>query len=170
MKTDSPPTTTKAGLIGLAGWLVLAFLTAAVGAVASANAGSFYNELVRPTWGPPAWLFGPVWSVLYLFMGISAWLVWREHGFDRARVALGLFVIQLVANALWSWLFFFWKQGGWAFIDILILWLLVAATIIQFWRQPARIAAILLIPYLAWITFAAFLNLSVWQLNPAILG
>jgi tryptophan-rich sensory protein len=103
-------------------------------------------------------------------MGISAWLVWREHGFDRARVALGLFVIQLVANALWSWLFFFWKQGGWAFIDILILWLLVAATIIQFWRQPARIAAILLIPYLAWITFAAFLNLSVWQLNPAILG
>ena len=157
-------------LIGLVGWLLLVFVAAAIGAVASADAGPFYQQLVRPPWAPPAWLFGPVWSVLYLLIGISAWLVWRVYGFRNARGALALFIAQLAANALWTWLFFVWRQGGMAFMEILALWLLIVATAISFWRLSARAAATLLLPYLAWVTFAAFLNFSVWQLNPDTLG
>ena len=157
-------------LIGLAGWLLLVFAAAVIGAAASADAGPFYQQLVRPPWAPPAWLFGPVWSVLYLLMGIAAWLVWRVHGFHNARVAIAIFVTQLAANALWTWLFFAWHQGALAFAEIIVLWLLIVATIISFWRLRARVAATLLVPYLVWVTFAALLTFSIWQLNPDILG
>ncbi len=157
-------------LIGLVGWLLLVFVAAAIGAAASTDAGPFYQQLVRPPWAPPAWLFGPVWSVLYLLMGIAAWLVWRVHGFHNARGAFALFITQLAANALWTWLFFAWHQGALAFAEIIVLWLLIVATAISFWWLRARIAATLLLPYLVWVTFAAFLTLSVWQLNPDILG
>jgi benzodiazapine receptor len=157
-------------LIGLLGWLLMVFVAAAIGAAASADAGPFYQQLIRPRWAPPAWLFGPVWSVLYLLIGISAWLVWRLHGFDNARVAFTLFFTQLAANALWTWLFFFWRQGGMAFVEILVLWSVIVATGISFWRLHAKAAAILLLPYLVWVTFAAFLTFSVWQLNPDVLG
>jgi tryptophan-rich sensory protein len=114
-------------------------------------------------------LFGPVWTVLYLLMAIAAWLVWRERSFDETRVALSLYMVQLVANALWTWLFFAWRQGAAAFGEVLVLWLLVAATALFFWRiRP--IAAALLVPYLAWVTFAAALTFAVWQRNPALLG
>src|SRR6478752_7455218 len=86
-------------VLGLAGWLALTFMTAAIGAVASANAGAFYAQLVRPAWAPPAWVFGPVWSVLYLLMGVAAWLVWRSRGFLESGMALWLFIAQLTANA-----------------------------------------------------------------------
>ena len=156
--------------VGLAGWLFLVFAAAAVGAVASTEAGSFYAQLIRPRWAPPAWLFGPVWSVLYLLMGIAAWLVWRVHGIYKARAACIVFVAQLITNALWTWLFFAWRQGGLAFAEIILLWSLIVITFISFWRLRARTAAILLMPYLAWVTFAAVLNFSIWQLNPDLLG
>lgn len=155
--------------LGLAGWLALAFTAAAIGALASADAGAFYQQLTRPAWAPPGWLFAPVWSLLYCLMGIAAWLVWRVHGFSRARLALTLFVVQLVANALWTWLFFAWRQGAGAFVEILVLDALIVATVFAFWRRH-RLAAALLVPYLAWVIFATALTLATWRLNPTLLA
>lgn len=155
--------------LGLAGWLGLCFAAAAIGAVASIQAKSFYGQLVQPAWAPPASVFGPVWSVLYALMAIAAWLAWRSGGFRAQRTALSLFVAQLALNALWSWLFFAWHRGGWAFADIVALWVLLVATVVSFWRVRPLAGAVL-IPYLLWVGFAAMLNYSVWQLNPQILG
>lgn len=154
---------------GLAGWVLGSFAAAAVGGVASANAGDFYQQLARPGWAPPPWLFGPVWSVLYLLMGIAAWLVWRERGFRGARAALTLFVVQLAANALWTWLFFALRRGALAFGEILLLWVLIGGTIMAFWRVRP-LAGALLVPYLLWVSFAAALTFAVWRMNPALLG
>lgn len=159
----------QATLIGLAGWLVVCFATAAIGAVASVQTKSFYGELVQPSWAPPASVFGPVWTILYAMMAIAAWMVWREGGFSAHRNALILFGVQLVLNALWSWLFFAWHRGGWAFADIVVLWMLILATLIAFW-QVRPLAGALLVPYLLWVSFATALNFSVWRLNPQILG
>lgn len=169
MQTIRPHFSRRKQIVGLAGWLVLTFAAAALGAVASAQAGTFYLQLVRPEWAPPGWLFAPVWTALYLMMAIAAWLVWRDHGFRRAGAALTLFVLQLTANALWTWLFFVWHQGALAFAEILLLWALIAATLIAFWRLHV-LAAILLLPYLAWVSFASALTYATWQLNPGILG
>ena len=154
--------------LALVGWLLLVAVTGAIGAIASVDAAQFYSTLEQPEWAPPAGVFGPVWTLLYAAMGVAAWLVWRERSWARARNALGLFVLQLAANALWSWLFFGWKLGAWAFADILLLIVLVATTIVLFARIR-RAAAWLLAPYLAWILFAAELNFSVWQRNPGLL-
>lgn len=156
-------------IFGLIGWLLFSFAASAVGAIASVSAPDFYAELIRPEWSPPAWLFGPVWTVLYALMAIAAWLVWREKGFAGARLAMGLFVAQLIVNALWSWLFFAWQQGTMALIDIGLLWGLIVATIVAFWRiKPAT--GLLLTPYLAWVSFAAALNFALVRLNPELLG
>jgi benzodiazapine receptor len=155
--------------VGLAGWLLLSFAAAWIGGVASANAADFYQQLAKPGWAPPPWLFGPVWSVLYLLMGIGAWLVWRERGFRGARTALTLFIVQLAANALWSWLFFAWRRGTLALGEILLLWVLIAATIAAFWRVRP-LAGALLIPYLLWVTFATALTFALWRMNPGPLG
>jgi benzodiazapine receptor len=155
-------------VVGLAGWLALCFAAAALGAVASIDARSFYAELALPAWAPPGWLFGPVWSALYALMGIAAWLVWRARGFRGARTALVLFVVQLAANVWWSWLFFAWREGALASGEIVLLWILILGTIVSFWRIRV-LAALLLLPYLIWVTFAAVLNFTVWQLNPALL-
>ena len=162
------PSAAKQGL-GRAGWLLASFAAAGMGGLASVNAAGFYGDLVRPPWAPPAWLFGPVWSVLFLLMGVAAWLVWRDHGFRGAGAALKLYLAQLLANALWSWLFFAWRQGAFAFAEVTVLWLLIAATIFGFWRLH-RLAALLLVPYLAWVSFAAALNFVLWRLNPVVLG
>ena len=156
-------------LIGLVAWLAVSFIAAAVGSAASIRAASFYTELVQPGWAPPPAIFGPVWTVLYALMGVAAWLVWRVGGFRAAGTALSLFMAQLVVNALWSWLFFGWQRGALAFADIVLLWLLVVATLIAFWRVRP-LAGVLLIPYLLWVSFATALNYSVWQLNPQIFG
>ena len=161
--------TTYRQIIGLAGWLVLVFIVAAIGAAASAQAASFYEQLVQPAWAPPAWVFGPVWTVLYVLMAVAAWLVWRSGGFSQNRWALGFFLGQLALNALWSWLFFGWRLGGWAFTDILALLVSLVITIVLFWRvRPA--ASVMLIPYVLWVAFAAVLNYVVWQMNPQVLG
>ena len=155
-------------IVGLLGWLLLTFVAAAVGAVASADAGAFYEQLVRPVWAPPGWLFAPVWTVLYVLMGVAAWLVWREHGFKRGRTALGLFIVQLGANALWTWVFFAWHQGALALAEIMLLWCLIVATVAAF-RPLNALAAALLLPYLAWVTFACALTFATWRLNPGLL-
>jgi benzodiazapine receptor len=167
--TRSPPLSTSSQASGLLAWLLVAFAAAAVGGLASASASEFYRDLVRPSWAPPGWLFGPVWSVLYALMGVAAWLVWRARGFGGARNALVLFVVQLAVNALWTWLFFVWRQGGLAFAEILLLLALIVATIVLFWRVN-RVAAVLLLPYLLWVSFASVLTLSTWRLNPGVLG
>lgn len=167
---QQPSRTRNQNLIGLAGWMALCFITAASGAVASANAVTFYAALVQPAWAPPGWLFGPVWTVLFTMMAFAAWLVWRAPADPSARRwALALFVVQLVANALWSWLFFAWQQGGWAFAEVLVFWVLIALTCAAFWRiRP--LAGALLLPYLVWVAFASYLNWVLWQANPAIPG
>lgn len=154
---------------GLLVWLTITFIAAAIGAFASLDAGSFYSQLQRPEWAPPAGVFGPVWSTLYVLMGIAAWLVWRKEGFAAVRTALLLYLVQLVVNSLWSWLFFGWHLGGLALIDVIVLWGLIAVTLVLFWRV-SRLDGLLLVPYLLWVSFATVLNYSVWQLNPALLG
>jgi tryptophan-rich sensory protein len=163
-----PGRSTSRQVAGLLGWLVLTFAAAAVGALASARAAEFYQQIARPDWAPPAWLFSPVWTALYLLMGIAAWRVWRAHGFRLGRTALTLYVVQLAANALWSWVFFAWRQGGLAFAEIILLWCLIVATIAAF-RPLDRPAAALMLPYLAWVSFATALTFATWRLNPQLL-
>lgn len=154
--------------VGLFAWVAGAFAVAALGAVASIDAAYFYSQLVKPDWAPPASVFGPVWSVLYLLMGVAAWLVWRERDAKGLVPALALFLLQLGANALWSWLFFAWRHGAFAFADVLLLLALIVATATAFWRIR-RLASVLLFPYLAWVCFASALTWAVWQRNPTML-
>ena len=166
----SPPRATRSWL-ALAGWIALSLLAGAVGGYASLNAREFYAALARPGWAPPGWLFGPVWTVLYVLMGVAAWLVWREPVVPGSapdairRRGLVLFVAQLVLNALWTWIFFAWRAGAWAFAEIVVLWLLIATTMALFGRVR-RPAAWLLAPYLAWVTYATALTLALWRANP----
>lgn len=167
---DSPLRVTPSPVnpwLALAGWITLCAIAGAVGAIASADAKEFYAALDQPSWAPPAAVFGPVWTLLYIAMAVAAWLVWRERGFSRARGALGLFLAQLALNALWSWLFFAWHRGSLAFADIVVLLVLIVATMVSF-AKIRQLAAWLLAPYLAWVTFATFLNYSVWQRNPLL--
>ena len=135
--------------------------------MASRNARGFYGMLNRPAWAPPGWLFPVVWPVLYLLMATAAWLVWRTGGLGH-RGALALFVAQLVANALWTWLFFAFRRGGWAMAEVVVLLVLVGATLAAFWRVRP-LAGVLMVPYLAWVAFATALTWSVWRRNPTML-
>lgn len=146
----------------LIGFILLCFATAIP--AAWWPPGAWYIALAKPAWHPPTWLFGPVWSTLYLLIGTSGWRVWRHGGFAMQRRPLALFVFQLILNAAWSPLFFGLKQPGIAFAEILALWLAILATILVF-RRIDRPAAWLLAPYLAWVSFAAVLNGTLWQLN-----
>lgn len=159
----------KSLALGLVGWLGVCFAAAALGGVASANAGDFYESLAKPSWAPPSSVFGPVWTVLYLLIGVAAWLVWKRAGFRDGRGALMLFLAQLAANALWTWIFFAWRQGALAFAEILLLWILIVWTTVRFWRITP-LGGALLLPYLAWVSFAAALTYAVWQRNPQILA
>lgn len=154
------------------GWLVLLLaataVTGALGALASVSAGEFYLTLTRPSWAPPAGLFGPVWTLLYLAMALAAWLVVRAAGWRAARPAMALFLAQLVVNGLWSWLFFRWHLGAAAFVDVLLLLGLIALCVRSFWRRRP-LAGALLLPYLAWVAFASALTWAVWRANPAVL-
>lgn len=155
--------------LGLVGWIVITAAAGTIGALASARAPAFYASLERPSWAPPAGVFGPVWTTLYVLMGIAAWLVWSERGLVGAGGALGLFVLQLVLNALWTWIFFAWHRGALALAEIVLLWLVILATLVAFWRiRP--LAGVLLLPYLSWVSFATALTAAVWRLNPAALG
>jgi tryptophan-rich sensory protein len=123
--------------------------------------GEWYQSLEKPAFNPPSWVFGPVWTVLYVLMGIAAWLVWREGGFPPV---LYVFIAQLALNALWSYLFFGINSPGPAFAEIVVLWILILLTTILFWRIRTA-AGVLLLPYLAWVGFASVLNFSLWRMN-----
>jgi tryptophan-rich sensory protein len=157
------------GLLGLAGWLLVTFAAGAGGGIAAGQAASLYLVLDRPPWAPPAWLFGPAWSVLYTAMAVAAWMVWRARGWRGARGALTLFLLQLVPNALWTWTFFVQRRASWATADIVVLLVLIVATMVAFARVR-RLAGALLVPYLAWVSFATALTVALWRRNPGILG
>jgi len=152
-------------MIALIVWLVVSLAAGGVGALATRNAREFYASLAKPAWAPPGWLFGPVWTVLYVLMGVAAWLVWRSAGWSGASVALSLFLVQLVCNAAWSWIFFAWRSGALAFADIVLLLVLIVATMLAFARVHG-LAALLLLPYLAWVVFATALTFAIWRGNP----
>jgi translocator protein len=151
------------GWAALAGWVGLCYLAAFVGSRFT-DTGAWFQALEQPPWAPPDSVFGPVWTVLYTLMGIAAWLVWRARGFRGAPAALGLFLVQLVLNVAWSGLFFAMQRPDLAFAEIVVLWAAIVATLVAFWRVRP-LAGALLLPYLAWVTFAAALNLAIWRLN-----
>jgi tryptophan-rich sensory protein len=150
-------------LIALLGWLGLCFAASISGIVVSTT--GWYEGLNKPSWNPPGWVFGPVWTALYVMMAVAAWRVWQRGGWKAQRLPLGLFLIQFLLNAMWSPLFFGMNRPDLAFAEILLLWCALAVTLVMFWRVR-RSAGILLIPYLVWVTFAAVLNFTIWQLNP----
>lgn len=154
--------TTGRTALGLVGWLVFCF--AAAGTAAFVSIDGWFEALKKPAWNPPPWLFGPVWTLLYAMMAVATWLVWREGGWKGHPRALGLFCLQWVFNVLWTPLFFGAHRAEWAFVDIVLLWAVLAATVVAFWRVK-RLAGAMLIPYLAWVSFAAALNLAIWRLN-----
>ena len=144
------------------GWLLLTFLASATGVFV--KTGGWYASLVKPSWNPPGWVFGPVWTLLYAMMAVAAWLVWREGGWKAQKRALILYLVQWALNALWTPLFFGLQRPGWAFAEILVLAVAVYATLVAFWKVR-RGSGILLVPYALWTTFAAVLNFTIWRLN-----
>ena len=159
MKKETTITRNVAGLIAwvlaslAAGWIGSQFMT-----------GEWYAFLTKPAWTPPNVVFAPVWTVLYVLMGIAAWLVWKTTGFSGARAPLVLFLFQLALNAFWSYLFFGAHQPMLAFFEIIILWILILVTLVRFWKISPP-AGILLLPYLCWVGFASVLNFQLWRLN-----
>ena len=130
--------------------------------VSSVN--TWYLDIAKPVWNPPSWIFGPVWVTLYILMGIAAYMIWRKRNSSNVKLALSVYGVHLVLNALWSIIFFGLQNPGLAFIEILVLLVFILGTMFLFWRIN-RWAAILLLPYLGWVSFASFLNYNIWYLN-----
>jgi len=143
-------------------WLLSAFAAGFVGS--RFLPGPWYEALAKPEWNPPNWIFAPVWSSLYILMGVAAWLVWRARGFAGARRELGLFLVHLVFNALWSYLFFGLHRPALAFAEILLLLAMIVVLCVTFARVRP-LAGWLLLPYAFWVTFASFLNFTLWRMN-----
>ena len=139
---------------------VLVLATASSGAIF--KPGDWYQQLRRPSWTPPNWAFPLVWSILYLAIGVSGWLTWEAQGLG---LAMGLWVLQLVFNAAWSWLFFGRRRMDFAFVDVCVLFATIIAYIAAA-SQVSQTAALLFVPYAVWVATAATLNRSVWRLNP----
>jgi tryptophan-rich sensory protein len=155
----------KRSWVGLILFIVLCFLAAWLGSAATTpKINGWYASLGKPSWNPPNWIFDPVWSKLFLAMAVAAWLLWRQKGWSGAKLPLSLFGVQLALNVLWSWIFFGFGNPGVAFVAILVLWIAITATMVTFWFR-SKVAGLLFVPYLAWVTFAAVLNNAIWQLN-----
>lgn len=154
----------KAGrkLAALTGFVLLCTVPALVGSISAP--GEWYAQLRKPSWNPPGWVFGPVWTVLYLMMAVAAWRVWTRGGWAEQRRPLLWFLIQLGLNSAWTPLFFGLRRPGWAFAEILVLWLAIAGTAALFFRAD-KVAGWLLVPYLAWVSFASVLNGVLWRMN-----
>lgn len=151
--------------VALCGFILLSFAAPSVSAFLSVTGpDDWYRGLEKPWFNPPGWVFGPVWTILYIVMGVAAWLVWRKGTGQSLAVPLGLFLLQLVLNAVWTPLFFGMHSPGWAFVDILVLWVVLAATVFAFYRVSGTAAALML-PYWFWVSFAAVLNGTIWWLN-----
>lgn len=152
--------------MALLAFLAVTYAVAALGAVLTARSvADWYPGLTKPSWTPPAWVFGPVWSLLYTLMAVAAWLVWRRLGGAAATLPLALYGLQLGLNLAWSALFFYAHQPAWALVDIVALWLAIVGTLLVFWRA-APPAGGLLVPYLLWVSYALTLNYGIWRLNP----
>jgi len=152
-------------ILMLALFIAVCFLAAGAGAAFTGSSVSdWYPTLRKPSWNPPAWIFGPVWTALYLMMAIAAWLVWRRRGFGGAAGALGFFALQLALNALWSPLFFGLRNPLAGLVDIVPLWAAILATMVCFWRI-SPLAGALLVPYWLWVSFATALNFMIWKMN-----
>ncbi len=152
----------------IAGLVTCAVLCVSIGAVSgyvTANdIDGWYDTINKPSFNPPNWIFGPVWTTLYVLMAISFWTIWRRHAIKHIVPQSVLFIAQLTLNFFWSIIFFGLHQIGWALLELAFLWLLILATIIAFWKL-SRIASVLLWPYLAWVSFAGILNFAFWRLN-----
>lgn len=146
--------------------LALPQLAGIIGSLFTRDAiATWYVHLIRPAFAPPSVVFAPVWTLLYLLMGIAAYLVWRKIGtVNGVRTALALFLFQLILNTLWSIIFFGLQAPGLAFAEIIVLWLAIVATMVAFYKV-SRLAMWLLVPYLAWVSFAGYLNYAFWMLN-----
>jgi translocator protein len=163
MNTHDP--STRQQIVALIIFLGLVAAVSGLGSLFTmAGMDGWYESLEQPDWQPPDWLFGPVWSVLYLGIGVAAWLVWRDHGADEARWPLSIWGMQLALNLLWTGIFFGLKQPGIASIEIIALWVAILATIVAFWKI-SKLAAVILVPYLAWVTYAGALTIAIWRLN-----
>ena len=161
----APPNTPARRPLGLIVSIFICFAAAGLGGLVTyPKIPNWYAQLAKPVWTPPDWLFGPVWSMLYLMMAIAAWLVWRPMGFAGAKLPLALFAIQLALNSLWSVLFFGFQRPGVAANEIVLLWAAILATLIAFWGC-SRWAGLLLVPYLTWVSFAVALNWAIWRMN-----
>ncbi len=126
---------------------------------------SWYQTIQKPSWNPPNWIFGPVWTTLYVLMGIALFLVWKSDTLAQLkRIAIVLFMAQLILNFFWSFIFFNQQQIGWALAEMILLWVFILLTIFVF-AQISRPAAWLLVPYISWVSFAAILNYTIWKLN-----
>lgn len=155
----------RASVLALLACLAAPLLAGAVGGLATGTSvSSWYPALAKPHWNPPSWVFGPVWTALYILMGVAAWRIWLRRSQPFARQALVVFALQLILNALWSVLFFGLRSPGLAMAELVLLWLAIASALGAFWRLE-RLAGALLIPYLTWVTFAGFLNHAIWTLN-----
>ena len=148
-------------LAGLAVFAAAVAATAVIGSLAAVSSAAEYAQLRTPAWAPPSWLFGPVWTTLYVMIALSGWLFWKRHGTSRELV---LFAVQLVLNAAWTPLFFAAGRYGLALVDIIALLVTILALIVAFGRKH-KLAALLLVPYLAWVGFATALNASIVSLN-----
>jgi benzodiazapine receptor len=149
-------------IAALLGFAAACFLAAAMSAFFPP--GGWYERLAKPSWRPPNWLFAPAWTFLYICIAVAGWLVWQSAGFAGAAVPLAVYFVQLLLNALWTPIFFGLHRKGLAVFEIALLWLAIAATIVLF-APVDTLAAVLLLPYLAWVTFASALNFAVWRLN-----
>ena len=158
---------TGRNIAALAGFLLLSLAAGAIGGLWTAPStapGGWYYQIEKPSWTPPPWLFGPVWTALYVAMGVAAWLVWRRGGWKTQRGPLVLWLIQLFLNTIWSGLFFGLRSPALGLIEIVILWIVILLTILAF-RRISQAAAWLMVPYLLWVTFATALTFAVWRLN-----
>ncbi|MFG1885295.1 TspO/MBR family protein [Micromonospora sp. NPDC049102] len=158
---EARPASGRRSRWALAGFAAAVFVAAAIGGLGVRGTTDEYASLRQPDWAPPSWLFGPVWTVLYALIAVAGWLAWRRVGFSPA---LWAWTAQLVLNAIWTPLFFGAGRYGLAFAEIVVMWLAIGLTVVLFARV-SRVAAALLLPYWAWVTFAAALNLSIWRLN-----
>ncbi len=149
-------------IFGFIGWLVVCYGAAFV--AASATPGDWYANLKKPPFNPPDWVLSVVWVALYGLMALAAWLVWKMRGFMRARIPLGLFLLQLALNVAWPWLFFSSQNPGLAFADIVALWFMLLLTLASFWIENPPAGA-LLVPYFGWVSYAAVINFTIWRIN-----
>lgn len=151
--------------LALLGFVVLCLAVAAAGgAVTASSVGTWYAALAKPSFNPPNWVFAPVWTALYLMMAFAAWRVWRRRGAGDARLALGVWALQLALNLCWSLVFFGARLIGAALVEVAVLFAAILATALLFWPID-RVAGALLVPYAAWVAFAALLNAALWRLN-----